>query len=384
MKKVPTAFVSISGLIINGVGNGLFIILVSRYSTPEVTTQTMLIWAAFFVAGACVAPFENLFLYRVTVQGNEVSSGRITFFAITIFGVIGGTLYFLTSAGLMAIITSIMVGWSNVTIVRSRAHSIAYQKLARVSISNSIEGAGRALGLYLFIVFNNTLTTEMVIQSYVLGNLLALIPYRIAPHLPTTDAKFIVSWRKIFGLSLIGFLVALSTGGLPYLSGFFGVTNISIYLLIFTLARSLLIMQTLLTYHSPMSVIKLGSHNSYSRMLISITIASTLFYCCLIPLKATLDFFTGINLESVSYLDLWFYAMGLASSSIFGLKIAAQNSSAEWKLAIAGALVSVATATSFFLVITDQSQAFLLAMSIAPFLGLMTVVHFDRKLLRIS
>jgi hypothetical protein len=119
-------------------------------------------------------------------------------------------------------------------------------------------------------------------------------------------------------------------------------------------------------------------------MLISITVASTLFYCCLIPLKATLDFFTGINLESVSYLDLWFYAMGLASSSIFGLKIAAQNSSAEWKLAIAGALVSVATATSFFLVITDQSQAFLLAMSIAPFLGLMTVVHFDRKLLRIS
>ena len=77
MKTPKLISLSLFGLALNAIFNGIFILLIARESDSRLLAQSMVIWSGFFVAGACIAPFENYFLYRRIDNAAPQRQGRV-------------------------------------------------------------------------------------------------------------------------------------------------------------------------------------------------------------------------------------------------------------------------------------------------------------------
>jgi hypothetical protein len=263
--------------------------------------------------------------------------------------------------------------------VHLRAKAISQGLLYRVSLSNSIEGFVRAAALIFCINQIESLSFLQILLSYIAGTLVSLLPYLQRENKRETRALEIIPNFKLYGFAIIGLFTSLTTGGLPYLAGYFDATSISVILFFFTLSRSLLIIQSILVYVKPQLAKDLGEGNSsrtllrYSVPLIAIT------YALLLILKYGVDAILDINLSSINQGDLFMYAFSLVTSAFFALKIATKNATAEWGFAMISSVFALLVAYLSFILIDTATNSFHTAMILAPLSGIFALVQLDKS-----
>ncbi len=379
MKTPKLISVSLTGLALNAIFNGIFILLIAREADSQLLAQSMVIWSGFFVAGACVAPFENYFLYQRIGNAQNIRHGKVTLLSSTVFLIVGLSIYLSQGVSIWTLPLTLMAGFCTGQMVHLRAKAISQGFLFRVSLSNSMEGFTRAAVLIFCIYQVENLSFLQILLSYISGNLVSLLPYLQGETKRDTKTLITIPNFKLYGLAIIGLITSLTTGGLPYLAGYFDATSIPVILLFFTLSRSLLIIQSILVYVKPQLAKDLGEGNSsrilvrYSVPLIAIT------YALLLILKYGVDAILEINLSSINQGDLFIYACSLVTSAFFALKIATKNATSDWGYAITSGFFSLLTACLSFILINTEANSFYTAMILAPLTGIFALVQLDKR-----
>ena len=376
LKLVP---VSLFGLAFNAICNAIFILQIAKTSDSELLAQSMVMWSGFFVAGACVAPFENYFLYRRIGETHDERDNGVVILSSVLFLIVGISLIIAQEASFWIAPLTFLIGICVGKMVHLRSKAISGNKLVRVSLSNSAEGLVRAI--VIFVMYRNfeTLNLLLVVTAYLLGNLVSLLPVLNNPSEKGLSSLKSFPKSKFYSLSAIGLVSALITGGLPYIAGFFQASSIAPILFFFTLSRSLLILQSLLVYVNPRFAKNLGTERSLSK-LVKFSIPLALFiFLILSTLKKFAEMFLAINLNSIGSLGILVFSVALLLSALFSLSISTQNSGSRWINSLYAGVVGLIASCIAFKVIESSQNSFYISMILAPLFGLICLSYLDRR-----
>ncbi len=83
--KESGALETAAGYALNGIGNALFIYLISINASSEVLLLTIVFWSAIFWSGTVLAPFETLFLYSKAKKTSLNYSMLLPLVGVSIF-----------------------------------------------------------------------------------------------------------------------------------------------------------------------------------------------------------------------------------------------------------------------------------------------------------
>jgi hypothetical protein len=370
---------SLFGLVLNAIFNGIFILLIARESDSQLLAKSMVIWSGFFVAGACIAPFENYFLYRRIDNAAPQRQGRVILLSCTVFLFVGLSICISQKVTLWTLPLTLTAGLCTGKMVHLRARAISEGHLTRVSLSNAIEGLARATMLMFWIHQYEKLTFLQILISYIAGNFISLIPYLGRENREIASERDAIPHSKIYGFAIIGFLTSLMSGGLPYVAGYFNAESISATLFFFTLSRSLLILQSILVYVKPNYAKQLGNGNSSKILFVYAIPLFTLGYLILSLFKYSVETILAIDLSSISHVDLIWFVFGLVLSAFFALKISTKNATDEWRYALISSVFGVLAACLPFILRDSGTTSFHTAMILAPLTGILTLAQLDKR-----
>ena len=379
MKTPRLVSISLLGLGLNALFNGVFILLIGRVSDSALLAQSMILWSGFFVAGACIAPFENYFLYRRMDGSDQYSKRRVLQTSSLLFLLVGFSISFTQDVSLWIFPLTMFVGICTGYIVFFRSESIYQGELKRVSLSNVSEGLSRVASLIILITLFERITFLHILISYAVGNFASIVPYLRIKSKNRSAPSLLLPANKIFGFAVIGFFTALITGGLPYLSGFFEPETIATILFFFTLSRSLLILQSVLVYVKPGWAKAFGSENSLNKVLVYSFVSSIVTFLMLSIVKFGIGLFLDVDLSSISIVDTIYFSLALVASAFFSLKIATQNVSSNWGRAAAAGVVGFSAACLTFAFIDSAVNSFYGAMIIGPLAGTIYLSYSSRR-----
>jgi hypothetical protein len=371
--------ISLFGLGINAAFNGIFILQIARVSDSVLLAESMVMWGGFFVAGACVAPFENYFLYRRLEGSDQYSRFKVLLLSGSLFLIIGLSLSFTQYMSLWVLPLTLLVGLCVGQIVFLRSEAIYQEELARVSLSNITEGLTRAIAILIFTLQIESITLWHILISYAVGNLVSLLPYLKIHNIKQSKTPPALSIKKVYGFAVIGLFTALITGGLPYLAGFFEVVTISTILFFFTITRSLLIFQSVLVYVKPNWAKKLGDETSMMKLSKYLLASLVPIFLLLTIVKYGVEFILDIDLSLIKYDDILYFSLALIVSAYFNLKIASQNATNLWFSAVTAGILGFLTACLAFLIIDPVANSFYGAMIFAPLIGILFLVQFSKS-----
>jgi hypothetical protein len=376
LKLVP---VSLFGLAFNAICNSLFLLQIAKFSDSELLAHSMVMWSGFFVAGACVSPFESYFLYRKIGDSHEERHSNVVILSSTLFLLVGISLNITQQASVWVPALTLLLGYCVGKMVYLRAKAISEKKLTRVSLSNSAEGLVRATAVFVMIQEFKSLNLTLIIMAYLLGNLVSLIP--VLPNSAGNNLTILESipTPKFYSLGAIGLMSALITGGLPYIAGFFHSSSIASLLFFFTLSRSLLILQSLMVYVNPKFAKRFGEEKSLVKFLKVSMPLFALIFILLIALKTFAEIFLGIDLNSIKLTEISFFSAALLLGALFNLGIATQNSGNKWKNSIYPGIVGIISCCLAFKVIESSENAFYFSMVFAPLIGLLLLNYLARR-----
>lgn len=339
----------------------------------------MVLWSGFFVAGACIAPFENYFLYRRIDGSDQYSRFKLLLTSSLLFLLVGFSISFTQNLSFWILPLTLFTGLCIGQIVFLRSEAIYQRELTRISVSNVSEGLSRAALLAIFTVSFERITFWHILISYAAGSLISIVPYLKRRNDKSAATRVPLPVNKIFGFAVIGLFTALISGGLPYLAGFFEVGKISTILFFFTLSRSLLILQSLLVYVKPHWAQKIGEENSLSRALIFSFGSSVISFPLLVVLKQGIELTLNIELSMISTDSILYFSVALVLSALFNLKIAAQNASSDWGSAVTAGIIGFSTACLAIALIDSGSNSFYGAMIFAPLAGILYLFYSSRS-----
>ena len=379
MKTPKLISLSLFGLALNAIFNGIFILLIARESDSQLLAKSMVLWSGFFVAGACIAPFENYFLYRRIGNAAPQRQGRVILLSCTVFLLVGLSICISQKVNLWTLPLTLTAGLCTGKMVHLRARAISEGHLTRVSLSNAIEGLARATMLIFWIHQYEKLTFLQILISYIAGNLISLIPYLVRENKEIANERDAIPHLKIYGFAIIGLLTSLMSGGLPYVAGYFNAESISVTLFFFTLSRSLLILQSILVYVKPNYAKQLGNGNSSKILLVYSIPLFTLGYLILLLFKYVVETMLAIDLSSINHIDLIWFALGLVLSAFFALKISTKNATDKWIYALISSLSGVLAACLPFILRGSGATSFHTAMILAPLTGILTLAQLDKR-----
>jgi hypothetical protein len=376
LKLVP---VSLFGLAFNALCNSIFILQIAKFSDSELLAHSMVMWSGFFVAGACVAPFENYFLYRRIGESHEEKHSNVVILSSILFLLVGISLNITEQASVWVPALTLLLGFCVGKMVYLRAKAISEKKLTRVSLSNSAEGLVRATAVFVMIQECKSLNLTLIIAAYLLGNLVSLIP--VLPNSNGNDLSILESipTPKFYSLGAIGLMSALITGGLPYIAGFFQSSSIASLLFFFTLSRSLLILQSLMVYVNPKFAKRFGEKRSLVKSFKFSTPLFAVIFILLIALKKFAEIFLDIDLNSIKLTETLFFTTALLLGALFNLGIATQNSGNKWKNSIYSGIVGIVSCCLAFKTIESSENAFYFSMVFAPLIGLLLLYYLERR-----
>lgn len=379
MRITKLTSISLLGLGLNALFNGVFILQIGRVSDSALLGQSMVLWSGFFVAGACIAPFENYFLYRRMDGSEQYSKFKLLLTSSALFILVGLSISLTQDVSFWVFPLTLLTGFCVGQIVFLRSEAIHQGELARVSISNISEGVSRAAFLTIFIASFERTTFWHILISYAAGSLVSIVPYLKPRNQKTAANRVPLAANKIYGFAAIGLFTALITGGLPYLAGFFEGDNISAILFFFTLSRSLLILQSLLVYVKPHWAQKIGAENSLTRALIFSFASSVISFLLLVIFKQGIELTLNIELSMISTDNILYFSVALVFSALFNLKIAAQNASSNWGSAVTAGIIGFSTACLMFALIDSGTNSFYAAMIFAPLAGILYLFYSSRS-----
>jgi hypothetical protein len=376
LKLIP---VSLFGLAFNALCNSIFILQIAKFSDSELLAHSMVMWSGFFVAGACVAPFESYFLYRKIGESHEERHSNVVILSSTLFLLVGISLNITQQASVWVPALTLLLGFCVGKMVYLRAKAISEKKLGRVSLSNSAEGLVRATAVFVMIQEFKSLNLTLIITAYLLGNLVALIP--VLPNQNGNDLSNLESipTPKFFSLGAIGLMSALITGGLPYVAGFFHSSSIASLLFFFTLSRSFLILQSLMVYVNPKFAKRFGAEKPCVKFFKVSMPLFVVIFILLTALKKFAEVFLDIDLNSIKLTEILFFSAALLLGALFNLGIATQNSGNKWKNSIYPGIVGIVISCMAFKTIESSENAFYFSMVFAPLIGLLLLHYLERR-----
>jgi hypothetical protein len=379
MKTPKKVSISLLGLGLNALFNGVFILLIGKVSDSTLLAQSMILWSGFFVAGACIAPFENYFLYRRMDGSDQYSRGRVLQVSGLLFLLAGLSISFTQNVSIWITPLTMSVGICVGLMVFLRSEAIYQGELKRVSLSNISEGLSRFAALTIFIALFERITLWHILISYLVGNFASTFPYLKLKSKKGSLPSQLLSTNKIFGFTVIGLFTALITGGPPYLSGLFGVESISAILFFFTLSRSLLIFQSVLVYVKPHWAKALGGDISLAKLLVFSFASSIVTFAILLSLKFSIQLFLDIDLSAINLGATIYFSLALVVSALFSLKIAKQNVSSNWGTAATAGVIGLAAACLMFAIIESAVNSFYGAMIFGPLTGTVYLYYSSRR-----
>ena len=379
MKISKHVSISLLGLGLNALFNGVFILQIARVSDSVLLGQSMVLWSGFFVAGSCIAPFENYFLYRRMDGFDQYSNFKLLLTSSLLFLVVGLSISFTQNVSLWTIPLTLFTGLCVGQVVFLRSEAIYQRELTRVSVSNISEGLSRVASLTLFIAYFERISFWHILISYAAGNLVSVVPYLKLRSEKSAAVRADLPVNKIYGFAVIGLFTALIAGGLPYLASYFEVEKISTILFFFTLSRSLLILQSLLVYVKPDWAQKIGAENSLSKVLVFSFGFMIFISLLLVILKQGIELNLNIELSMINTNSILYFSVALVVSAIFNLKIATQNASSDWGVAVISGILGFSTACLAFSLIDSAQNSFYGAMIFAPFAGILYLFYSARS-----
>jgi hypothetical protein len=379
MKTPKLVSISLFGLGINALFNGAFVLLIARVSDSALLAQSMVMWSGFFIAGACIAPFENYFLYRRLEGSDQYSRVKVLLLSGSLFLIMGIPISFTQSISLWVLPLTLLVGLCVGQIVCLRSEAIYQEELARVSVANMTEGLARAVSLLVFTTQFERTTLWHILISYVVGNLVSILPYLKLQKVNQSKTRPTLSAKKVYGFAAIGLFAALITGGLPYIAGFFEVGTISTILFFFTISRSLLIFQSVLVYVNPHWAKDLGDEISMMKLIKYLLASLAPTFLLLTIVKNGVQLILNIDLSLIKHDDTLYFSLALVVSAYFNLKIASQNATNQWLSALTAGILGFSTACLAFLIVDPIVNSFYGAMVFAPLIGILFLVHFTKS-----
>ena len=370
--------ISLIGLALNTLFNGIFLLQIANTADPILLTQSIVMWGGFFIAGACIAPFENYFLYRYLERAKEQAHGKIVALSSLLFLAVGISLSLIQNTTLWTIPLTLVVGITTGHIVKMRAVAIYQEDLLRVSVSNATEGLTRVLVLASLVNFHGSLTFLQILVAYVAGNIVSLLPYARVYHEREDSNLHVISISDTSTLATIGLLTSLITGGLPYLAGYFDAESIASILFFYVLSRSLLVLQSILVYVKPRLAKEIGDTTSLRRILKYAIPILTVNFILLSGIRIVLDKSLGIDLSGLNSSDLLYFALALVVSSFFTLVIASRNISPKRNFVLTSTAISLATACTLFSTIDSMMIGFYCAMVFSPIVGILALFSLEK------
>ncbi len=375
MKTQKRVTISLAGLILNAVFNGFFILLIARGSDSELLALSMVMWGGFFVAGACIAPFENYWLYRRIGEEQEHSQAKVMGLSSFLFFSVGLSICFFQDESWWSLPFTVIIGLCIGLMVNLRAGSISQGELGKVSVSNGLEGFIRFASITICTFQFEKLTFLQILISYMLGNILSLVPYLGKRNSQKVNVQKSIPTLRLYGLAAIGLTTSLVTGGLPYMAGYFEINSISTIVFFYTLARSLLIIQSTLIYVNPHIAKDFGEQKPFTKLLKLQVPLVLLIFLLLLVLKFGVETIFKVDLSQLGTFDLLLFANSIILSGYFALRIAVNNVAIVWKNGLISSCSSLLIAFLTFNLIDSSKIAFYSAMILAPLIGIITLIQ---------
>jgi hypothetical protein len=384
--KESGALETAAGYALNGIGNSLFIYLISVKASNEVLLLTIVFWSAIFWSGTVLAPVETLFLYSKAKKTSLNYSFLLPLVGVSIFTLTAVVVYFTLEAPFITIPIMTAIGYSNLINIRNRPIRLASRDFNVVARANTLEGVLRAILILLLIFFAVDLNPLLILTVFLLGNLSAnyiyLRNYKSDFH--SKEDYGHINKRKIIGLSLIGASSALFSGGLPYFVGVFDDINLTPYITFYTLTRLMLIAQSIITSVKPNEVNNFGSDLRFKTFLRYFMVLVIPVYLALLVLQKLLS---RIGLEYLSVIgsyEVISFTTSLIFTSFLTIYISSLSTTDSWKICIIPAITSAIFALILITSITDKVLAFQLTMSLAPLLAITLLLYRSARLLKRS
>ena len=378
METPKLVSISLVGLGLNALFNGVFILQIGRVSDSALLAQSMILWSGFFVAGACVAPFENYFLYRRIDGSEQYSKFRVVQASSLFFLFVGLSVSFSQNVSFWIFPLTLILGFCVGQTVYLRSEAIYQGELSRVSISNIIEGLSRLVSLTLCVAYFEKVTLWQILFSYAAGNFFSLLPYLKLQKTSERKTRSTLSIKRIFGLSAIGMFTALITGGLPYTAGFFDGGTIPAILYFFTISRSLLIFQSVLVYVKPNWAQNFGAEASFIILIKFLFVSVIPIFSLLVIVKISVEMIMNVDMSLIDFGDIVYFSIALVVSAYFQLKIASQNATSRWLISLTAGVFGYLTACLAFVIVDSAAYSFYWAMILSPLMGLALLLQMNK------
>jgi hypothetical protein len=384
--KESGALETAAGYALNGIGNSLFIYLISVKASNEVLLLTIVFWSAIFWSGTVLAPFETLFLYSKAKKTSLNYSILLPLVGVSIFTLSAVVVYFTLESPFITIPIMTAIGYSNLINIKNRPIRLASKDFNVVAKANTLEGVLRAILILLLIFFAVDLNPSLILTVFLLGNLSANYVY-LRSHKQTIEPKENyghVDKQKIIGLSLIGASIALFSGGLPYFVGVFDDINLTPYITFYTISRLLLIVQSIITSVKPNEVNNFGSDLRFKKSLQYFLILVIPTYFALLIIQKLLSRIGLEYLSAIGGYEVISFTTSLIFTSFLTIYISSLSATDSWKICVNPAITSAIFAIVLIVSITDKVLAFQLTMSLAPLLAITLLLYRSARLLKRS
>jgi hypothetical protein len=380
IRKSDAAITSL-GFGINGLGNALFLYLISINAPSQVLLEAIVFWSAIFWSGAVVAPFETLFLYSKAKNQSVKSSISFTLISVSIFTFSGAVVYFSMNLQPSVILLMTLIGVSNLVTVKNRPIKLAEKNFRIVAQANSYEGTMRAALVMLLILLDVNLSSILVLIVFLAGGMLANFVYLMdKPSLAnSTQPSEVLDKKKTFGLSLIGGSSAIFLGGLPYLAGIFNDLDLAPYVTFYTMTRLLLTIQSILTSVWPNLVNNLGRSPSITRFVFQFAVLNIPIILVVIAIQSALSNFGLQYLSTISNVELLSFSTSLTLTSIYSIYTSSSNATSAWTGGVLPSLSSAFLAVTLMFLITNKVTAFQLTMIFAPLLAILLLIQASNR-----
>ncbi len=384
--KESGALETAAGYALNGIGNALFIYLISINASSEVLLLTIVFWSAIFWSGTVLAPFETLFLYSKAKKTSLNYSILLPVVGVSIFTLSAVVVYFTLESPFITIPIMTAIGYSNLINIKNRPIRLASRDFNVVAKANTLEGVLRAILILLLIFFAVDLDPSLILMVFLLGNLSANYVYLRSSKktIYPKENHGHVDKQKIIGLSFIGASSALFSGGLPYFVGVFDEINLTPYMTFYTITRLLLIVQSIMTSVKPNEVNNFGSELRFKKFLqyFLILVFPTCFALLIIQ-----ELLSRIGLEYLSAIgsyEVISFTTSLIFTSFLTIYISSLSTTDSWKTCVNPAITSAIFAIVLITLMTDKVLAFQLTMSLAPLLAITLLLYRSSRLLKRS
>jgi hypothetical protein len=380
--KTSGAVETTVGYALNGLGNALFIYLISIHVSSEVLLQTIVYWSAIFWSGTVLAPFETLFLYSKAKKTALNYSLLLPVVGVTIFSLSGIIIFLTLNSHPITIFVMAAIGYSNLINVRNRPTRLAMQEYKVVARANTYEGLARVFALLCLIFLKIDFNSSIVLTVFLLGSLSANVIYlrRGDINFESKDINENINKEKIIGLSIIGASSALFTGGLPYFVGIFNDSDLTPYVTFYTITRLFLIIQSVVISIRPNRVNNFGINLSlrsfvvYSIILL-IPTSFGLFLLKKLLSKIGLDYLSAIN-----NFEVMFFSSSLVFGALYSIYVSSKCATDSWKICILPSVSSACIAIISLTTIINKVIAFQATMVVAPLSAALLVLYRSAKI----